>query len=517
MRYREFKQKCEAVAGFRRYALSFLLGAALTLTMPPIGCFPLLLVSVPGLVFLSLNAPTRWKSFLTGWAFGAGYFIFGLYWISAALFVDIAQWGWVLPLSAIAGPAALGLCYGFIPLLARRWRQDEAAYALALAASWAAVEWLRGHLFTGFPWNLPGYAWHWVPPVMQASAVAGIYGLTLLTLFWSVIPALGSRPRLVLGAVALFVLVAVAGGTRLEQNPTRQSGHYAVRLVQPNIPQQVKWDNDEDLRNLEKHIALTREKSALADPPAFVVWPETAVYADLAQFPETVHFIALGMPKGATGIFGALRVDVSRRDAPKFYNSVTVIDAQEKVLGNYDKHHLVPFGEFIPYREHLSFRPLALALSGIGDFTRGSGPSTFHAGDLPPFSPLICYEVIFPGEVADRADRPAWLVNVTNDGWYGKTAGPHQHLAIARVRAIEEGLPLARAANTGISAMFDPLGRMIAAQPLGTAGYVDAILPQPLPPTVYARIGDTLIFGLLFLLFAAAEWLRRARKPLPPQ
>lgn len=517
MRYGEFRKKCEAVSGWQRYALAFLLGAVMTVTLPPVGFVPALLVCVPGLAFLTLNTPTRWKSFFTGWAFGAGYFIFGLYWVSAALFVDIAQWGWALPFSAIAGPTVLGLFYGFIPLMARRWRHDKAAYALAMAVSWGIVEWLRGHLFTGFPWNIPGYAWHWILPVMQSTAFVGIYGLTLLTLVWAMMPALSTRPRLVLGALATLILVLVAGAARLEQNPVTSASDHVVRLVQPNIPQQVKWDNDQDLRNLQKHITLSSAKSALEKPPTIVVWPETAVFADLVQFPDIVDLIARGLPKDSLAIIGALRVVAPDPNAPQFYNSVTVLNANREVLGNHDKHHLVPFGEYIPYRQHIRFRPLALALSGIGDFTRGGGPGTFHAKGYPPFSPLICYEVIFPGRVADRQDRPAWLVNVTNDGWYGKTAGPHQHLAISRARAIEEGLPLARAANTGISAMFDPLGRMIGAQALGTEGVVDTALPLPLPPTLYSRAGDALFAALAILMLLTAEFLLRNRPDISPR
>ena len=517
MRYSTFKTKCENIKGVKNYALAFLLGALLTSTMPPIGFIPMLFVSIPGLAFLSINAPTPGKSFLTGWAFGAGYFIFGLYWISAALFVDIAQWGWVLPLSAIVGPAALALIYGFIPLLARRWRHNEAAYAFALAATWSGIEWLRGHLFTGFPWNLPGYGWHWALPVMQASSVVGIYGLTLLTLIWGMLPVLSSQRRLALGVTASIIVVFAFGSIRLLLNPTEQSGHYTVRLVQANIPENVKWNNDEDWRNLEKHINLTDLKKTpadpdLPDPPTFTIWPETAVSADLTAFPDIAHIIATSLPKDSYGILGALRVDASNQGHPSFYNSVSVLTKSDKIVANYDKHHLVPFGEYIPFRDHIPFTPLALAVSGIGDFTRGPGPTTLHIDKLPPFSPLICYEVIFPGEVVDENDRPEWMVNVTNDGWYGKTAGPHQHLGIARVRAIEEGLPLARAANTGISAMFDPLGRSLGDQALLTAGHVDAILPKFLPPTVYSRFGDSLFFVMLVIMASVSELILRRKK-----
>lgn len=509
--FEKFKSCLEALSGFKRYAAAFALGAVMTLTTAPIALVPLLLLTAPGLAILARNAPTRLKSFAVGWAFGAGYFIFGLYWVSAALFVDIQQWKWVLPLSLVAGPALLALHYGLIPLLARRFRQSEGAHALALAVAWAAVEWLRGHWLTGFPWNLSGNAWLHVLPALQAVSVVGIYGLTLLTLFWSMLPLLlPAHKRISHIAIVSLACVIVWGGIRLSIHPTEQSGNHTVRIVQANIPQALKWDNDEDWRNFEKHLDLSSRPSRLKDPVTFIVWPETAVHADLTLFPEIAQLISQKLPKDSVPLLGNLRVVDTMGATPQFFNSVTVLGEKGTVLANYDKHHLVPFGEYIPFREKIKATPIALMVSGIGDFTRGSGPRTIEAKGLPGFSPLICYEAIFPGNVTEPGKRPAWLVNVTNDGWYGKTAGPHQHFANARMRAIEEGLPLARSANTGISAMVDPLGRVVGFQPLGTSGYVDTVLPAPLPPTVYARWGDLPFFILLILLAGVAVTLRRA-------
>ncbi len=490
----------EALTGCRRYAAAFLLGVLTVLAMPPVGLFPVLLLTVPAFATLARFAPTRGKSFAVGWAFGAGYFIFGLYWISAALFVDIEQWKWVLPLSLVVGPAVLALCYGFIPLLSRCFRNHETAHALAFVTAWSIVEFARGHLLTGFPWNLPGYAWHHVLPVLQSASVIGIYGLSLLTLFWAMIPVFRAHPALRHIAVMSLVFVVAAGAVRLSINPTSyDAGAPYVRLVQGNIPQETKWNKDDDWRNFDKHLALTAAKTART--PDVVIWPETAVNADLYQFPEIARLIAMKLPGKATGLLGSLRVDVRNPNHPYFYNSVTVLDKKAAITANYDKHHLVPFGEFIPFREKISFKPIAMAVSGVGDFTRGPGPQTLHVAGLPGFSPLVCYEVIFPGEVADPYNRPKWLVNVTNDGWYGKTAGPRQHFAMARLRAIEEGLPLARAANTGISGMIDPLGRVLKKQKLGTAGYVDALLPAALPATPYALFRDA-FFWLMLAGFA---------------
>jgi apolipoprotein N-acyltransferase len=503
------KSRLSSLTGIKKYATAFSLGTLMTLAMPPVGAFYILLVAVPGIVWLARKSKTKTDAFLTGWAFGAGYFIFGLYWVSFALFVDIKSFWWVVPLSAIAGPTALALFYALIPLFAWRYRAHEALHALMLAAGWALVEWVRGHALTGFGWNLPGYTWHTLLPMMQASAVFGIYGLTLLTLLWAVMPVLALTPqkRLVPFLMASFLAVAAYGTARLYLYPTEQWDKYTVRIVQPNIPQSFKWDPEANERNFHHHLDLTASPTALPQPPTFVIWPETSVTADLQQYPEIARDIGMSLPPGSVALIGNLR----HTEDGRFYNSVVALGKNAEILDTYDKHHLVPFGEYIPFRNYLNLTPIASGIAMVGDFTRGNGVSTLHIGSLPKPSPLVCYEAIFPGEVASRSDRPDWLLNVTNDAWYGKTAGPHQHFENVRVRAIEEGLPLVRAANTGISAAIDPLGRIIGMKKLGETGVVDAILPRPLPPTTYARLGDTLFFLMLVLLAITGEALRPRR------
>jgi len=498
-----FQSRIETFTGFKKYAAAFGLGALMTLSTPPIGAFYILLLCVPGIIWLTRANTSKTQSFLAGWAFGSGYFIFGLYWISMALFVDIHQFWWVLPLSGIVGPVALALFYGFIPLLAWRYRRSESAYALMLAGGWTLIEWVRGHVLTGFPWNLPGYTWHYFPAVMQTSAAVGIYGLTLLTLLWAAMPALPKKIIPVM--MASFVLVAAAGMARLYLHPTVAFDNYTVRIVQPNIPQSLKWNAEDEWRNFEKHLDLTTSPVTLKQPPTFIIWPETSVITDEKSFPEIAGHIAMKMPENSVALIGSLGIA-----GEEYFNSVIALNKKAQIVGTYNKHHLVPFGEYIPFRKYLKMTPVANSIAGIGDFTRGAGVATLHIGALPVPSPLVCYEGIFPGEVASRTDRPDWLVNVTNDGWYGPTAGPHQHFENVRVRAIEEGLPLARAANTGISAMIDPLGRVLRMKPLGETGVVDSILPRPLPPTLYARYGDTLFFLMLILLTIFAE-TRRSR------
>ncbi|MBU6475683.1 MAG: apolipoprotein N-acyltransferase [Alphaproteobacteria bacterium] len=499
-----FKSNIQSLAGFKRYALAFVLGALMVLAMPPFGAFPVLLISIPGMVWLCQGAATKTKSFLTGWVFGAGYFIFGLYWISDALFVDIQQFWWVLPLSLVIGPVIVALYYGFIPLLAWRYRKNDAAYALTFVTAFAAIEWVRGHAFTGFPWNLPGYAWMHVLPVMQTSAVTGIYGLTLLTLLWAAMPAFGKKT--VLALLVSFLLVEAVGKARLMFHPVMQFKNYTVRIVQPDIAESFKWNRAEMRHNFDHVLALTSAPSRLSQAITFVIWPETALIGDLGQYPELAQYVAARLPDNSVGILGDLR-NVGTR----YYNSVSVLNKKAQVLDTYDKHHLVPFGEYIPFRKYIDMTPIAAGISGIGDFTRGKGVVTLdNLGNLPKPSPLICYEAIFPDAVAlGGKQRPDWLVNVTNDAWYGMTTGPHQHFQSARVRAIEEGLPLVRAANTGISATVDPLGRIIGMRPLDVSGDLDTILPAPLPPTLYARYGDKLFFLMLIVLGVMGEAVYR--------
>jgi len=500
------KSRLSSLTGIQKYAAAFGLGTLMTLSMPPVGAFYLLLICVPGMIWLARRSGTKTDAFLTGWAFGAGYFIFGLYWVSFALFVDIDSFWWVLPLSAITGPTVLALYYALIPLLAWRYRAHEALHALMMVCGWSLIEWIRGHALTGFPWNLPGYTWHTLLPLMQANAVIGIYGLTLLTLLWAIMPvlALTAQKKLVPLLMASFVVAAIGGMARLYLHPVEQFDGYTVRIVQPNIRQSLKWDQDENERNFRRHLDLTAAAATLQQPITFVVWPETAVTNDLQEYPEIARSISAALPKGSVALLGNLR----HPGQELFYNSVVALGKNAEILDTYNKHHLVPFGEYIPFRDYLNLTPIASGIAMIGDFARGSGVSTLHIGGLPRPSPLVCYEAIFPGEVARRDDRPDWLLNVTNDAWYGKTAGPHQHFEISRVRAIEEGLPLVRAANTGISGTIDPLGRIIGIKKLGETGIVDTILPRPLPPTPYAKFGDRLFFLMLLLLVIAGEALR---------
>lgn len=475
----------------------------MALAMPPVGAFYILLICVPAFILLTESSKTKLETFLTGWSFGAGYFISGLYWVSMALFVDIAIWWWVLPFSLILGPTLLGIYFGIIPLISWRYKANKLAYITITITAWAFIEYIRGWVFTGFPWNLAGYTWHLSLPIMQINAYIGIYGLTLLTLLWASTPIIPNKTvRNIL--IASFIIASITGLMRLYANPTAPSGQN-VRIVQANIEQKLKWDKETILSNFKQHIDLTSTPSA--NPIDFVVWPETAIITNNYNEKDTLDIIAKSLPNNSTGIIGSLNTQYKFKTT-EYFNAITFINKKGDVIGRYNKHHLVPFGEYIPYRDFLNLTPIAAGISMIGDFTRGKGILTIDIKDKPNPSPLICYEGIFPHKVALQGEnRPEWLVNVTNDAWYGHTAGPYQHFEITRVRAIEEGLPLVRAANTGISATIDPLGRVIGSKKLGKKGVVDTILPKPLSPTPYSKYGDSIFLTLILLLGIYSETL----------
>ncbi|HZS84838.1 MAG TPA: apolipoprotein N-acyltransferase [Stellaceae bacterium] len=513
-----------ALAGWRRYGMATLLGVVAAAALPPVDLVPLLAVSFSGLVWLAAGCRSGRQAFALGWSFSFGFLVAGLYWIAAALFVDIASFWWLVPFAAAGLPALLSI-YGGAALLLYHWlRPQGLARAPCLAACWLIGEWLRGHLFTGFPWNLVGYAWSGGFPggtaVLQVTAVIGIYGLSLLTVAAAALPAsLGDPPRaaarhlrrIAPPVVGLLVVIAlgVGGWLRLAAAPAADVPGLRLRLVQPSIAESLKWDPAARAGNFERLLALSAEPAAR--PVTDIIWPEAAATFLLNRDPAHRAAIAAVAPPGGLVITGALRSDPLPGPAQHFWNSLAVIDGAGDLVASFDKFHLVPFGEYVPFRNIL---PIDKITPGNVDFTPGPGPRTLALPGLPPVGPLICYEVIFPHAVVDESHRPQWLLNVTNDAWYGFTSGPFQHFAIARVRAVEEGLPLVRAANNGISGFVDAYGRVRERLGLDAVGVLDAPLPAALPgPTPYARLGDRLFWVMLIggLVPAAALIAARAR------
>lgn len=500
-----------ALTGWRRALTAMGFGALAALAMPPACAVPVLLVAFPGLLWLLSGAHSLRQAFAIGWCFGFGLFVVGLYWVTFALSVDIASFFWLIPFAAAGLPALLAAFPGLATAALHLFGLSGPPRILVFAVLWAGAEYLRGHLFTGFPWHLVGYAWTGWLPVLQSVAWIGIYGLGFLTVAVAAMPAALAETagrRMAAACLAagllLFVGIAVAGSVRLAEAGDETVPDVMLRLVQPNIDQADKWDPELRQEIFRKHLELSA--SAGWQQVTHIVWPETAVPYLLNREPAVREAIAKISPTGGAVLTGAPRL-VENGGPRQLFNSILGIDRSGAVIASYDKFHLVPFGEYVPFRNWL---PITKITHGQMDFSPGPGPRTLTVPGAPPFSPLICYEAIFPGAVADRTDRPSWILNVTNDSWYGRTAGPHQHFAIARTRAVEEGLPLARAATTGISGVVDPYGRIVAQLPLGEQGVVDAPLPEALPPTPYVRFGDKAFFALLALGLVLAYAGRRS-------
>jgi apolipoprotein N-acyltransferase len=529
------------VRGWRRILIAFLAGASSALALPPTNAWPVPFVTFPILVWLvDGTAGGRLGGVLaaasTGWWFGFGYLLASLYWIGHAFLVDAKTFGWLLPLAVVALPAAMAVYTALGLALARAIWPRGAARVLALAIALTLTEWLRGHLFSGFPWNAYGYTLVTPLWLAQGASLVGLWGLTFLAVAVYASPAVLADDRTVtrhpwlapaLSAVVIAAL-AVYGAVRLAETPTSYVEGVRLRIMQPNLQQDDKFNYARKQEVMSRYLALS-ERASAAHPTGLggvthLIWPESAFPFFLTREADALAQIAALLPQGTVLITGAVRPPDTPPAArvTRAYNSIYVIDHDGSILSVYDKVHLVPFGEYLPFQPLLERLGLMQLTKVIGGFIAGEHRRDQHVPGAPDFLPLICYEIIFPSDavprreqpdwlydhvgrylywpfVAGNGERPGWLLNLTNDGWFGASAGPYQHFQQARVRAIEEGLPLVRSANTGISAVVDPLGRVVASLPLGVEGVLDARLPQPVAPTLYARAGDSLA-GLIVIL-----------------
>jgi apolipoprotein N-acyltransferase len=515
--------------GWRRRLIALVAGAISAFAMAPYDLWPLLALTFPVLVWLIDGAGAGIAglraSFGAGWWFGFGYFLAGLYWIGMALLVEADQFGWLLPLAVVAIPAGLALFTGGGALLARLIWTPGPPRILALAAGLTVAEWLRGHVLTGFPWNSFGQALASMPAIAQTASIIGLWGLTLITLVTLASPATladppetTKRPWL-MPAISAVVLLALAGFGlhRLATTDAATIAGVHLRIMQPNLPQDEKFKPSAK----QKVLDLYKSVSDRATGPdargvrdvTHLIWPESAFPFFLERDADALAQIADMLPPGVVLITGAARIEDARgaQSRPKVFNSIRVLGDDGAILSTYDKVHLVPFGEFLPLQHFLESLGLQQLTRVRGGFTPGAARQTLSIPRLPPAAPLICYEVIFPGQVRSEGTRPAWLLNVTNDAWFGRTPGPHQHFAQSRLRTIEEGLPLVRVANNGISAVVDPLGRIVRSLPLGAEGVIDSGLPRAIEPTIYARFGDGPTLFAVLLLVVAVLVYRRSR------
>ncbi len=498
-------------------------GGVMALGQEPLS-WPLALLV--GFLFLGdrfLRVRSARRAALLGWSAGLGYFGASLYWIVDPFLVEPDVYGWMAPFALVLMAGGLALFWGgafaatFLlarPDLARPdlARPDRRAGGAAGPARWPVLllplvltlaEMLRGTVLTGFPWGLPAYGWIGTP-VAQLLAWVGPYGLTLITLLLAVLPLVWHR-----AAVGLFVSASAIAGlwlwgdARLSADQPVRTPELRLRLIQPNAPQAEKWDPQKMPIFFRRQLDLTAADPSFA--PDLVIWPETAVPFWLGERPGLQRLVADSAPPGARVIIGARRAEGRR-----FFNSLALLGRGGQVEQGYDKAHLVPFGEYMPFGSFFSRLGITgLAAEEGGGFSAGPGAALLDLGKAGKVRPLICYEAIFPGEITRGIDRPDWMLQITNDAWFGKYAGPRQHLAQARARAIEQGLPMVRVANTGITAVIGPRGQLRAQLPPRMAGKLDTTLPSALAPTLYSRMGDmpVLLFSLLggFLL----GWRRR--------
>jgi apolipoprotein N-acyltransferase len=508
---------CASLRGWQRYALAAALGLLATLALPPFGLVPVLVPAFVGLVWLLDGSPRIASAFWVGWWFGLGHFTAGLYWIANALLIDAAQFWWLVPFAVLGLPAFLALFIGAGTALVRAFDNAGPFRILLLAAMWVITEYVRGHVLTGFPWNLVGYAWSDLPVMVQGAAYVGIYGLSLVTVTLAAAPAAlvdtrrgrldAGGVRLNLAALALLLVMIGGGAARLSQASDATVAGVRLRLVQADIAQSLKWRNDQLRSNFAKHIAMSRQPAPV--PPNVIIWSEAASPYFLESDPDARRLAAEVAPEGDLLIAGAprARFDTTGR-LQRIWNSLVALDHAGEVRGTYDKAHLVPFGEYVPLR---SILPINRIVPGTIDLSAGPGPRTLHLPGLPPVEPLICYEGIFPGAVIDDEDPPAWLLNISNDGWYGYSTGPYQHFAAEAMRAVENGVPMVRVANTGVSGIIDGWGRVRARLGLEVAGVIDSSLPVGIGgETVYRRVGDLPVLIALSALLLWAGFMRRS-------
>jgi apolipoprotein N-acyltransferase len=496
--------------GWRRALVAVSAGALSVLALPPLDAWPVLFVTFPILVWLVDGAAGGRLggvpgAAIAGWWFGFGYFLAGLYWVGYAFLVDAKTFGWLLPFAVVALPAGMACYTAFGLALARMLWTRGPTRVLALAVALTVAEWLRGHLFGGFPWNLYGYALTGSLMLAQGAALVGIWGLTFAAVAVFASPATliddradTRRPWLPLAVAAVF-LAALAGygAWRLARTPTAFIDDVRLRIMQPNLQQDEKFNYAAKQSVMTRYLELsdraTGPQSSGVRDVTHLIWPESAFPFLLTREPDALAQIAALLPQGAVLITGAVRAPElpPGREFKRVYNSIYVIDHDGSILSIYDKIHLVPFGEYLPFQDFLESLGLMQLTKIPGGFIAGEQRRRpIEVPRAPRMAPFICYEIIFPNEVVPGMDRPGWLINLTNDGWFGISNGPYQHLQQARLRSIEQGLPLVRAANTGVSAVIDPVGRVIKSLPLATQGVIDASLPRRIGPTLYARIGD---------------------------
>ncbi|MEP0944011.1 MAG: apolipoprotein N-acyltransferase [Rhizobiaceae bacterium] len=526
-------QRVILLEGWPRLALAFVSGALSALSLAPYHAFPLLLITVPVLIWLLDGALPESSSsgfwgglrrllpgFKVGWWFGFGYFLAGFWWVGKAFLVDAEDFAFLLPFAVLALPAGLALFWGIGGMLAQLVWSERAIRVVGFAASFTLAEWLRGSLLTGLPWNMPGYAAMPTPLLMQSASLIGLYGMTFLTLLVAASPAvIGARSVSKNGArniIAVAAVICVAhvgfGVWTLAGAKKTYVEDIKLRIVQPALNQSEKWDVSKEAQIMARYFELSNANKGpeVASVSAFthVIWPESAFPFILSKRADQLANIAQLLPPTTSLITGAMRLEPAANsdELPKVFNSLYVINGDGETVAARDKVRLLPFGEFLPFQDFLEGLGFQQLTRLRGGFAAGHKRAVVDIPGTPTFLPLICYEIIYSGRIhaaqGASGPQPKWIVNLTNDAWFGMTAGPYQHAHQAQVRAVEEGLPVVRAANNGISFVTDAYGRIEESLSLGQRGVVDSHLPVARSFTMFRHMGNMpiLIFVCLIML-----------------
>lgn len=515
-----FKVDFDSLSYWKLSAISFVLGLLMATTFAPLHLIFFLPICFSGLLILAGKSKTKLQAFFMGWWFGWGQFIAGLYWIGVSFTIDAEAHAALIPIPTLILPAFLAIFCGLTTLALHLLKVRGLVKVLAFASIWTLSEYIRGTIFTGLPWNLAGYSWGNTLPILQWTAFVGIYGLTLFTVFLSSIPALLAEPtysrnaknRIILIDCALLAVLFIGGVVRLQAPVLGVIDNSQVRIVQPNNEQKDKWKPKTRFTHVRR---LTELSSGTPSDAKYLIWPETAVPFFLTTDERIQNYLKTFVPDGGAIITGAPRKDPTRR---LYWNSVQALNADGEILGKYDKRHLLPFGEYLPLRWFLKASGIASVIPVLDKMSDFSFPeegasNILKVTGLPPARVLICYEVAFPWEVNDEESFD-WILNVTNDAWFGHTSGPYQHFLTSRTRAIEQGVALIRSANKGISGIVDGYGRVLQNFLPTQTGVIDGQIPMPIENrTLYSMVGETLPLSLT-LLFLLPALIRRFRNPI---
>ena len=522
-RLEQLRGQVMSFKGWSRRCLAMLLGVVAALALPPLHIWPLLVPGFVGFVWLiegsfktkqypktRITLSASWLAFSAGWWFGLGFFSAGLYWVSLSFFVDAATYAWMAPIALIFLSAGMALYLGAVGWATYVSSRAGANRVLLFALWWVFFEWVRGWAFTGFPWNLIGTVWTFSEEMIQIVSVTGVFGLSLITVLFASTPAIFGNQSIRLGkrfliffipGMVLF-MVWLGGNFRLNMATDRVVDGVNLRLVQPNISQRDKWKRSLQKDHFKKLLTLSRKiNSPTTGKITHIIWPETATPLYLSSVADALSLVSVAAPIGGALVTGAPRQSKKQGSDREIWNSVHVIDSSAAIIDTYDKRHLVPFGEYIPFRKFINISKLT---GGRVDFSPGVGSTVLNVPGAPPVIPLICYEAIFSIQKNLIRDhyRPGWLLNLTNDAWFGLSSGPYQHFAAAQLRSVEEGLPLVRVANTGISGVIDSYGRVKVRTQLNEEAAMESSLPVALPKlTWFSRYENLTVYLIVLTLF----------------